>query len=401
MTPTSSTIFIFDTNIVLGTPRLDDVAWKKMFLVREFGPPFTLVVPEVVVREFGRRRFATAESLRKAGIKSWSTALRDLAAAGVELPPEVPTVRELRDRPTISRVDHTAELRKNLADRGVEIAPIPPVDHDVLVEWSLSAHPPFDTTDKGYRDALIWGTVKAIAVASPAHSEIVFITNDNDFCGSGDDSGKLHKNLIADLTAETPNAVALAKTISEAMTLTKLDSVHAELSEDDHDLELYDDISQLITAAIPGACDDILGMELPDYISDDFLHESAFKLTIPELEGPVIVTEVDPRLDTVSVDVHEKYEGDTQIGEVRFLATVTCSGQIHKADFAISDVDWDVQDADFNKHYMEVATSVEVELTFRFLVNGNEVDSLDFDSGVQVTSTPKKPWADSPLFNDD
>lgn len=399
MTQPSSTIFILDTNIVLGTPRLDDVAWKKMFLVRDFGPSFTLVVPEVVVREFGRRKFADAGKRRTKGISSWSTALRDLAAAGVDLPAEVPSVRQLRDSPTVSRADHTAELRANLAEHDVDIEPIPAADHDVLVEWSLSGHPPFDETDKGYRDALIWETVKAIAVASPVGSEIVFVTNDKDFCGSAGDSGALHNDLIADLESVTSNAVVVAKSISEAMTLTKLDSVHAELSEDDHDL--YVDISQLIAAAIPGACDDMLGMELPDFVSVDFSSEPAFKLTLPDLEGPIIVTEVDPRLDTVTVDVHEKYEGDTQIGEARFLATVTCSGQIHKADFAISDVNWDVQDADFNEHYMEVATSAEVELTFRFLVNGNEVDSLEFESGIQVTPTPKHSWADSSLFNDD
>ncbi|MDP1171525.1 hypothetical protein, partial [Klebsiella pneumoniae] len=90
-------------------------------------------------------------------------------------------------------------------------------------------------------------------------------------------------------------------------------------------------------------------------------------------------------LDLPTVDVQEAFEGDTQIGEARFLATVTCSGQIRKSEISDSDVKWDVQDADFSDHYMEVATSVEAELSFRFLVIGNEVDSLEFESGVQVT----------------
>ncbi|KLN73004.1 hypothetical protein ABM90_04000 [Rhodococcus erythropolis] len=399
MTQMSSTIFIFDTNIVLGTPRLDDVAWKKMFLVRDFGPPFRLVVPEVVVREFGRRRFVDAERRRAKGIKSWGTALFDLAAAGVDLPAEVPSVRQLRDRPTLSRAEHTAELKANLAKRGVDIEPIPAADHDVLVEWSLSEHPPFDETDKGYRDALIWESVKVVAAGSPANSEIVFVTNDKDFCGSDGDSGALHQDLIADLESVTPNEVVVAKSISEAMTLTKLESVHAELSADDFDL--YVDIPQLIKAAIPSACDDIVGMELPDHRSLDFSHEPAFQLTLPDLEGPIIITDVIPHLDLPTVDVQEAFEGDTQIGEARFLATVTCSGQIRKSEISDSDVKWDVQDADFSDHYMEVATSVEAELSFRFLVIGNEVDSLEFESGVQVTPAPQREWVKTSLFNED
>lgn len=137
---TSSTVFVFDTNILLGAPDLADVPWRRTFLVAKFGP-LRVVVPEVVVQEFGRRRWADARTTARDGASLWGQALKKLSDAKISLPAGLPNVKELRTAANVrSAQDFAKDLRDRLIDEGTEIAAISStLDHATLVEWSLES----------------------------------------------------------------------------------------------------------------------------------------------------------------------------------------------------------------------------------------------------------------------
>jgi hypothetical protein len=156
------------------------------------------------VREVARRRYKELKRLRSEAATKWGEALAALDAASMDLPERVPTVRDLRSRSMPSADELADRLRNRLAEMGATIAPVPTsLDHDTLVNWSLWAHPPFDSTDKGYRDALIWATVREVAAEAKLGCAIVFVTNDNDCCDGKE--AILHPKLVQDLTTVYAN----------------------------------------------------------------------------------------------------------------------------------------------------------------------------------------------------
>ncbi|ATB34773.1 hypothetical protein CYFUS_000180 [Cystobacter fuscus] len=87
--------------------------------------------------------------------------------------------------------DARAIIRKNLEAEGIEILPLPAVAHEILIDRAIRGQRPFTQDGKqGYRDALIWETVKANAISE----DVTLIAQDNDF-------GK--KDLSPELREET------------------------------------------------------------------------------------------------------------------------------------------------------------------------------------------------------
>lgn len=379
---TSSTVFVFDTNILLGAPDLADVPWRRTFLVAEFGP-LSVVVPEVVVQEFGRRRWADARSMAVDGARLWGQALRKLGGAAIPLPTGLPTVKELRAAVSaMSWQDFAKDLRDRLIDEGAEIAAISStLDHATLVEWSLGEHPPFDQTDKGYRDALIWATVLDVARSAAAGTEVVFVTQDKDYRGTGEHSDALHPSLASEVAAITSNPVRIAKTIDDAMTMTRLDTVHDELTDESIEIPELNDV---LSNALSGEADNMWGMELTTQTQDGErtpLYGFEFD---SDLESPITINDVSLNLDSMTYEVHEKFEDGTEIGEVHVDASIGYEGYMHKSDYAGSQAQWTVLDGDHNDHYMIVGDELEAELIFHFVVDLDEVEALDLQDIVPV-----------------
>ena len=71
---------------------------------------------------------------------------------------------------------YTQFFRGELERHHVEIFPTPPIPHDKVVQRALDRRKPFDKEGhKGYRDALIWETIREQADATS--EPITFITN--------------------------------------------------------------------------------------------------------------------------------------------------------------------------------------------------------------------------------
>lgn len=95
-------------------------------------------------------------------------------------------------------------LRLRLSDAGVSFLPIPQVQHEQLVTAAVHRRKPFNETGSGYRDALIWESVKESASQSLV-PHIAFATkNTKDFAAT-DDNARLSSHLIAAFADSHPS----------------------------------------------------------------------------------------------------------------------------------------------------------------------------------------------------
>ena len=164
------TVVIVDTNIIAVSPRLDSGTWTSMVgHAKDWG--IRIVVPEVVVMEtvsVVRRRWRTDRD-RLAGLRLGQFRLTDNQAAMVA---------------AIDRESDEYEegLSARLSELGIEIQPVPPIDHMEIARRASAGRTPFrrnkeGKTKDGYRDTLIWLTVLAVANENP--DEEVWLVSDN------------------------------------------------------------------------------------------------------------------------------------------------------------------------------------------------------------------------------
>lgn len=404
-------VVVIDTNILWSDqPFRDSIPWSNLLLYAGKYTTADFIVPEVVVHERARQESDRIARRRSAGAKALGEARAALASAGIDFP-DAPTVRELRALTLESRHDLYHRMRRDLTEAGIHVAPIPAFPHETLVSWSLDAHPPFDTTDKGYRDALIWRTVRDVAAMRPHGTTILFATKDNDCTQkpgtvSGDAPDRvLHPNLATDLGAVTSNIVRVVRSLKEAVDLLDQpdhsrsssaeqqvhEATNPERAQDrktdgerptDEDIEYeftgideHPDRDELLRNNIESACDALIGEDIG----------SSYDGTGPKFEREIrdvknaTVTGVIPDLSTMSVDVHERFEGETLTGEVTVQAEVIYDGYVAKANAYDDDRPWTISAADWNEHYALVEGELQAELRYQFVLNGEDV-TLEFDA---------------------
>lgn len=90
-------------------------------------------------------------------------------------------------------------LRNRIAELCIGIIPYPQTAHKEMVLRELSKRKPFKDSSKGYRDSLIWESIKEHCLASQ-NVDVVFLTeNTDDFAAK--DKTSLHPDLINDCEA--------------------------------------------------------------------------------------------------------------------------------------------------------------------------------------------------------
>jgi len=312
---------------------------------------------------------------RSEAATKWGEALGAVDAANIDLPDGLPTVRDLRSRPMPTADELADRLRGELSEMGATIRPVPSsLDHDTLVNWSLWEHPPFDSTDKGYRDALIWATVRDVAAEAEPGRAVLFITNDNDCC-----DGKqaiLHPKLVQDLTSVTTNTVSIARTIDDAIALTDMGGFFAEVLERPIDLPSR---AEQIGASIDAACQNLVGSEL-------FEPGANFAVTLDsEIDEPTAL-DVWPDLATLSLDTHEVFEGGTEIGEATVDAEIGYEATVLKDDSDKPNASWTVVDEEYGDDTALISGEFEAEMRFSFVIDGGGVQAIEL---ISVAARPQ------------
>lgn len=153
-----------DTNILVQDFWFDS-PHSRVFFDQLNIIPATLHIPEVVIDETINkyREFLTEKVDKQRRVNSDIERLlkREMASSQINI--------------KNATTHYESFLRKRLKDLGVEVLPYPTVDHKNVVARILDRRRPFKKGDTGYRDYLIWETIRTLELWGT--EQIVFITN--------------------------------------------------------------------------------------------------------------------------------------------------------------------------------------------------------------------------------
>lgn len=144
-------------------------------------------IPEVVIYEVVKQY----NEIVKEHINSFNKALKKLSELS-----SYPIIQTSIDGQKIVS-NYRNELGNRIKQLGIGIIPYPNTAHKVMVARELERKEPFKDSTKGYRDALIWDSVKEHTQKNASQCGIIFLTeNSKDFAAK--DKKNLHADLIAD-----------------------------------------------------------------------------------------------------------------------------------------------------------------------------------------------------------
>lgn len=346
---------ILDTNIIFSDFHLKGARIKNLCeSVKSTGD--TVHIPEVVVDEsINKYREKTRECKLK--IDRGISDFKRLTGKDVEDNP-------ISDEFILKESEKYARsFKKQLQELGIKIIPYPSISHQELVKRDLARKKPFQETGKGYRDALIWESVKSICEKSLSlfeNPKIIFVNkNHKDFC----EEGLLHPDLKEDLVNNGINEdyvrviedidIFIKEYIKPKQKILK--NIQEELNANKQYNGIY------------------LNTEINNKITEFLLHrefdyeESPFR---QEFENPSVVGINEPSFTVMEV---------RQISEEEFFVEVKIDVDcefnffIFKSDAMCMDEDelpyiWD---SDWNKHYMAASKTIPIKLKVTLIVNSS------------------------------
>lgn len=346
---------ILDTNIIFSDFHLKGARIKNLCeSVKSTGD--TVHIPEVVVDEsINKYREKTRECKLK--IDRGISDFKRLTGKDVEDNP-------ISDEFILKESEKYARsFKKQLQELGIKIIPYPSISHQELVKRDLARKKPFQETGKGYRDALIWESVKSICEKSLSlfeNPKIIFVNkNHKDFC----EEGLLHPDLKEDLVNNGINEdyvrviedidIFIKEYIKPKQKILK--NIQEELNANKQYNGIY------------------LNTEINNRITEFLLHrefdyeESSFR---QEFENPSVVGINEPSFTVMEV---------RQISEEEFFVEVKIDVDcefnffIFKNDAMCMDEDelpyiWD---SDWNKHYMAASKTIPIKLKVTLIVNSS------------------------------
>jgi hypothetical protein len=176
---------VVDTNVFYGDPNLTGPK-SQTLLKGAARSEIHLVVPRIVVEELVKHHFDQVSGVTEQ-IKGQVNKLRKLTEDRKQEDPDLPD-------PGLEASAYRERVQTRLSVGGAEIMDTPEVNHGLLVRKAIYRKRPFQSNGRGYQDALIWESVKFIAV----QRKVAFVSgNSKDFL---DEAGNLHPDLLAELS---------------------------------------------------------------------------------------------------------------------------------------------------------------------------------------------------------
>lgn len=270
--------------------------------------------------------------------------------------------------------EYAHNFPKQVKTLGIKTIAYPSVSHQELVKRDLARKKPFQESGKGYRDALIWESVKSIC-ESPSTlldmPKIVFVNkNHKDFCEEG---FLLHPDLKEDLINNGISAdyIRIVDDIDVFVNeyIKPKQKILRNILDDLNSYKEYNEID--LTTEIEGRISEYLLHREFDY------EESPFR---QEFENPSIVSIDEPSFEVIDV---------RQISDEEIIIDINISVEcefdffIFKSDAVIMDADElpHIWNNDWNKHYMAASDSTSVNLKMSLIVDTgfNEILSDDIE----------------------
>lgn len=340
-------VVILDANPLYGLATLIGANFKELLALAR-ADDVRLMVPDVVVHELSRQ---AAKSFNDKGVELTNAVVafnRISAAAGAigAFFTSSPTL-ELA-APTADRASFYGALSRFLRDSNVEIPTCPDVPVANLLVRDLDRRKPFQEAGKGFRDVLIWETIRDFCRGLQGlDTQAVFVTkNRTDFC---DETGRaLHSHLRSEISPDqsfdiVENLPALLGHPAIKPHVERRRVVSARLTQSK--------VKQLVRRALT----DLSGMDLVQAVGV-YDGDGGYVSPIKTVLDDVAFNHVAPDNSKVSFDIFSA--GDS--GDMTLRATVEADcdveGFIDKGDFLTRESDFSYAE-DWNRHRMRVIES--------------------------------------------
>ena len=359
---------------------VDTTEFHQRFELATAGWPELLAWSRYRIIEFGLSEVSLQEAARQYS-QSEPARLRQLAAAVDDLDALSLGNFTPRDQLLAAITRHVAEypsrLRQRLQDANALVFPLPKVSHETLIKRDLGREQPFDSSGKGYRDALIWESLLEHLRSLHEPREVLFVSNDTTDFG-GPDKKELAQRLSEEVRA-TGHVAQLFTSLRDAVE-------HLRTVLDDRPFEISEPERKRIFALLKERTIEegykLIGTAVrTSEESDKFAGEEPLvELELPFEFTGVTIEGVDVNENSIEIEVFERDAEDASYKlQVLVEVLLELDGFVEKGvveeldDFAIVDNDW-------NDWYMNVSTEVSLSASWYVEVVRDEVQSFGFDA---------------------
>lgn len=332
-----------------------------------------MVVVDELVNQYQTEIQEKANAYNKA-LKSLSHMRTPLAYSKLDVQKEKDTYKEW--------------MKLELATKKAQILPYPGTKHEFLVLKELRQLKPFLNSEKGYRDALIWETVKEHK-KNIGNDILIFISeNTNDFANKSKDN--FHANLIAELNDEGLDT----NTIRYVSETDKYIQAEIKGALD----ELKDILAQLQKCGGYGNID--FKQVVSDHVTDN--EYSDYLSSYPEYddecfcpgfyESPTISNIDLDKLDFTDV---RKLSEESILVTIKVFVSIDLDFFVYHGDLIhFDDPDQYVINYDWNDHFVwaedhatfEVEYDIVVDKEFKQVISEEgHVQKVSYGSGIEIT----------------
>lgn len=254
-----------------------------------------------------------------------------------------------------------------LKDLNVSVLPYPNVKHDIIVQKELDQKKPFLSSQKGYRDALIWESVKELRIKKRSVSGKVYFLSEN----TSDFASKDKKSFHEDLVDEMRSGGIAAGTIEYVPSIDKF--IEENIT---NTLQILDSILTDLTST--GGHGDIdFNTVIHDHINES--EYSSFLVENVQFDDIAYCPAVyeDPSIANIELEeIH--YTDVRRLSESKIL--VKCTAKVHvDIDFFIQKSDVYLYDGtypiiindDWNDYYCLAEDYAVFEVEYSIIVNSD------------------------------
>ncbi|MDR2570997.1 MAG: PIN domain-containing protein [Oscillospiraceae bacterium] len=277
-------------------------------------------------------------------------------------------VDNIKDCVLENTVEYLNYFFDNLCNRiGVEVIDYPIIAHKDIIERALLRRKPFDDRgEDGYRDTLIWETLLETSARYP-DSDIYFISsNINDFAKKAEDgSVVLHPSLVDELICSRIYNIFYYSSLK--------DFVKNEIAAKYRRLEN----PKTFSAEFSAICTSASSLRIIEDAFKDMDYNSF--IGFPE-EYETITLRCLEDIEEIVVNDVSIIEDDLWVVETSVKVVCIFEFYIFKADFYADEYpDYEIEDADWNEHYVFAyeTSCVNADIAFVFNDKTQEISSCE------------------------
>lgn len=335
-------LVVLDTNVFYTDVRADGLLLRSMLDDALAKGAFELFVPEVVLRELDKQFAQRSKKVVREVNKTLGAYEEELRRLGIQGPS--PMVRDDADIAA-----YREALVERLSDAGAEVLDIPE-DLSPALDWAVNRRKPFKDSGEGFPDAVIWLSVLELAFAR--EEEIVLISNNSGDFAVKRDSDELAEELRCDLVergrpAEQVRLSLSLRSFAEEIGVGQAKDAVAELAADGAFFEAIENAT-MYSPVDPAVLDRPI-----------------------ELDNDPQVTGWD--LEELTVESAVELPGGRLVADCIARASLELDLLIFKADYYGAPdelIQWlTLSNGDFNRHYVEAQTSVELDIQIEITTN--------------------------------